>query len=96
MKKKEKKDKKKPVSEQAAPADDAAPSVSYAATPAQHAAFFDSLIDLVPRKYYLEPDEPLLNLKHMKKAEKQAAKRQLKASLPLCDLELKNIDLARP
>ncbi|KAK9790733.1 hypothetical protein WJX73_002705 [Symbiochloris irregularis] len=72
-----KKDKKRAAEEQAAVTDDAAPSVSYA-TPAQHAAFFDSLIDLVPRKYYLEPDEPLLNLKHMKKAEKQAAKRQLK------------------
>lgn len=45
---------------------------------AQHSAFFDSLVELVPAKYYLEPEEPLLNLKFMKKNERLAAKRALK------------------
>ena len=43
-----------------------------------HSAFFDSLVELVPAKYYFEPEEPLLNLKYMKKADRAAAKRALK------------------
>ena len=45
---------------------------------AEHSAFFDSLVELVPAKYYFEREEPLLNLKYMKKAERAQAKRALK------------------
>ena len=45
---------------------------------AEHSKFFDSLVELVPAKYYFEAEEPLLNLKYLKKADRAAAKRALK------------------
>ena len=44
-----------------------------------HAAYFDSLVDMIPAKHYLDPEKEPINIKHMKKADKKAAKRALKA-----------------
>ena len=44
-----------------------------------HAAYFDSLVDMIPARHYLDPEKETINLKHMKKADKKAVKRALKA-----------------
>ena len=74
-----KKDKKAAVASSQAEAASATPAVSHDL--AEHSAFFDSLVELVPARYYLEPDEPLKNLKYLKKAERKATKAAMKAQL---------------
>ena len=43
-----------------------------------HAAYFDSLVNMIPAKHYMDPENEPINLKHMRKADRKAAKRALK------------------
>lgn len=45
---------------------------------AEHAQFFDRLVDLVPPKYYHASDQELVNTKYLKKNAKAAAKQAMK------------------
>ena len=43
-----------------------------------HAAYFDSLLDMIPPQHYFEPENEPVSLQHLKKADRLAAKRVMR------------------